>query len=288
MEGGRELLVGIAVACVLVLSSCQKDTGAKQIALDKFGGKLTLRLSLHKGEKFEYEDVLSITAHTPTRDRGYTSTETRELEVGDCTSSALQVFDTLRHVKFEPSDAAPKTTRERMDRMMGKRIGLSCSPTAAILKAGTESDDPAVRKDVESQYTPGRGLSGVVFAKDPIAIGDSWTSTLDLSKVFGALSGLGDQAARLSKIPVTYRLVSAEEDGGRVLAVIDYTTDFTIPGAHSASSPALSYKSTGTCRIDTASGMLIKDDGRTTTTMNIGSRSVTITDKSRERMTGER
>ena len=112
------------------------------------------------------------------------------------------------------------------------------------------------------------GSQGVAFPKNPVKVGQSWTSTVDMSKTMGPAGGAG-------KIPVVYKLVSLSGGTATLAVTMNGTTTMKM----GAQPMAMRMMSKGTMAIDTATGMMKSMSMNVNTNVKLGATGQTMTMK---------
>ena len=106
---------------------------------------------------------------------------------------------------------------------------------------------------------------GVAFPKKAVKVGDTWTSTVDMSKTMGPAGGSG-------KIPVVYKLVSLSGGTATLAVTMNGTTTMKM----GAQPMAMKMMSKGTMAVDAATGMMKSMTMNVNTNVKLGATGQTM------------
>lgn len=108
------------------------------------------------------------------------------------------------------------------------------------------------------------GAQGISYPNKPLKVGDTWTGSLDMGKSMSKTVPMGMTAK--GKIPIVYRLLGIEKQGGKTLARISMTMNGSTSMAMGAAgagagggksmSMTMRMASQGTMVVDAATGLL--------------------------------
>lgn len=262
-------MLGLAGVTVLLLGGCRLGSSAKEISLAKFGGAMRLRLNVNRGDRFVYEEVAENVEKSPLGTVDDTETETTELEVIDKLGGDTRVVMTDSAVDADSSyDKVAELQRRHMARLKNLHVeGLynECGATKSVTAVTT---DPLNQDLVAERFEGDAGLHGVVLPPGPVRIGDQWSGIVVLTHRMNWLESLLSKSDAAPQVPVTYRLVGAQEDQGKTLAVIEWSFEYkSRDDADAAGSVVLktdsgksltssSSKRHGKARVEVATGMV--------------------------------
>jgi hypothetical protein len=97
-------------------------------------------------------------------------------------------------------------------------------------------------------------FGGMSFPTHALRIGDSWVTSVDLSKVMGAMGG-GVGAPAGGKLNIKNRLTAIRQINGATIAMIATSTDTSMPIGAGGQSMTMHLTGQGSCSIDVATGM---------------------------------
>lgn len=294
MRDGSMRFAGLLGLALLSIVGCRQASGPTPISLEKLGGKLTLRLNVKAGDKFAYEEVTRSVVEFRGRQTVQSTTEKVENEVLGSSSNEVRfaVTQTEADVASDDERLAAKT-RDRRAVLQGVRVEIVYGPTAARKSLKVVSTNPSAQKRAADLYGTSPGLFGIVFPAGPIAVGAEWKATYDCRPAVSIL-GVGPAAAKsLSAVPVRYRLVGAEEDAGRTLAIVKYDMayEFKVPepsGSRDDTPATVNFTDSGRARIDVSTGMVYRDEDSSCLSGPVRGIDITVTSQSRNRMVSGR
>ena len=233
----------VAGAVVLTLCGCHSGPTAKDISLAKFGGALTLQLNVNARDKFVYEETAENREKSPRGDFEDVERETTELEVLDRSDAGFKfvMTDSASEAESDNDDVA-RTQKRHMARLMGLHVEGVYDEHGATKSITPVTTDETTESLARDRLECDAGLHGVVLPPGPVHIGDQWASTVTLYHKGGLLAALLSDTDQAPKAQVTYKLVGAQEEDGKDLAVIEWGFQWKADDS-SASVPGLTIDS---------------------------------------------
>lgn len=176
------------------------------------------------GKTYRYQMTMNMTMDmSALAGAGGAGKPPKAMDMGMNTSMAIRVVK-------RSGDVTTIETKMSEPKMTGSLAGMAGGNNA--LKGGKTSTSTIDRHfHIASVGGAGAQLSGafgnLAFPNRPLRVGDTWTETVDLAKVMGAMGG-GMGASGAGKLPMKFRLVRIERQGGEPVAVLAVTSDSTM------------------------------------------------------------
>jgi hypothetical protein len=261
----------VAMISVLVGEGCQGEPKANTITLSKYGGGVTLRLKVKKGDSCTYE--YSRTAHIEDYFGNYDLKESylKKFDVDQSSLDKTRVLWTESNYEIDTKEPRANRKYKHAHRIFesGPIESIYNEYAASLSRLAVSTNEDIQRAVAENRaFYPAMG--DVIFPKDRVSIGAQWWSTVDLSPIadrqlFGNL--FRENQPWIAGIQ--FKLVGAEEIDGHNLAVIEYTINADLwkdyqknPSqtfiGEMSKEMSLTYNGKGVVRIDIDSGVMYK------------------------------
>ena len=275
---------GLWLACALVAAAtltggCHRGSTARDGSLARFNGALKLSLNVRRGDKFEYEQTEEVSYRAPSGNESWTGKATSVLEVVDRTpdGTRIDIADTGFSVESDDEALAHDHLRS-LARLKGLRVEGFYDPTGATKSLTSNRIGRHAWKNAGNGLAGDPGLHGVVLPSGPVRVGSEWTAQVHITKSHVSLSPKSSSDEEI-EVPITYKLIGAEERGGETLAVIQWNFDYetrdeghVTGGFGGGTSPhPMRISNDGKARVYVKTGMVFDSTYVTTKTGSAGS-----------------
>jgi hypothetical protein len=162
------------------------------------------------------------------------------------------------------------------NQLKGATFTQTVSPTGKTSNMSTTASGQA-KMMVSMMQALDAGFLGIVYPTNPVGVGSSWSATLDLTKMMGAIPG-GSMMKIVSggKIPMKYKLLGIKGSGNNRVAGLSIsgagsmTMQVTPPqGQGQPQKMTMKFNTSTSAKVDVATGMPSTMDGNATIVMQI-------------------
>jgi len=237
------------------------------IAARPFGfDKIPLRFHPSAGSKLMYE-----TSTKTDQDLGEGNTSTNSKVTIRC--EVLTADDKGAQVRMTIDDM--KTDSTAMEGMVDEIKGKSFVATFDDRARATSlKGDGSELAQLAAGVLGSAGFLGVEFPADPVDVGSTWASKLDVGKIVSAMAP-GGSASADSTIPVTYKVSGITDEGGKKLVKVDFTIKGATNLSISGMDMGMNMDAAGTVSVDAATGLIQEETSKGSSTMDVAGRTVT-------------
>nr|MBA3725721.1 hypothetical protein [Armatimonadota bacterium] len=232
---------------------------------------ITLRLKPKVGGVYRYVTTTTTTGGGQGGSQSSRQTSEQTVTVKNKVAAGYRIHTKITDVKS--SGSAPRSSDEQMKKMLkGVTWEVDVTPTGKVSNM-TTSATGQTKAIVNAMQSMDIGFMGVVYPPGPVNIGSTWTTALDLSKMFKGLPG-GNMLKITSggKFPVRYKLTGV--NAGKATLAFSMagktTMSMNSPQAgQQVQKMTMDMKSTGTVKVNLANGLPTLADSVVHMDMNV-------------------
>ncbi len=263
----RRRLALVAVPIPAILIGCH--FGPTMAAA---GTTVSLRLKLPHSQKLAFHSEGKIVSTGAMVDSSFKVTFDTELSVKPAGEGTVKVRSTITNpsVSSGGNPLFAGSAQAMEDRLKGEsfeaiydeRGKVTLPKEAMSLDPGKSLATSLARSEV--------GFQGFEYPALPVKVGSTWTSSLDLTSALGPLAGEVD--ASMAKIPVTYKVTSIFDEGGKRYASIESAIvgNVSIPlKGLGTSSISFNSNTRETAKVDVSTGIPVESKSDGTVDMGI-------------------
>ena len=247
--------------------------GARGGSLAAAGGApFTLKFNFDKGAKYTYDTTTKL-SQTGAATMQLTETVTNTVEIEDKTDHGFKALTTFGDVKVDTGSSAGAAAASQTESLKGTTMETTYGSDGAVQNVEVKSNNPLMKAMGSALGGMNFGFMGLVCPSSAIHVGSTWNSTLDLGRVLGA-AGMGGANGGNSTVPISFKLSSVAETGGKTIAdiAIDVSGSAVLTVMGQSVTDKLSLK--GELHVDAAKGLVLDYTLGGTQSMDLGGKGI--------------